>query len=108
MVRRFESTDLKHKKCELDIEFLNNCITHELFPTFVRFKVANAQLRGSKVHKECQLRLLRQEVANKKNKLAVLKKRLELLKAEVRSSISLIDFAHVARFFLKHNDDVLT
>ena len=57
LIRRYESTDLKYKKCELDIEFLNNCVKNELFPTFVRFKVANAQLRGSKVHKDWQLKL---------------------------------------------------
>ena len=108
LIRRYESTDLKYKKCELDIEFLNNCVKNELFPTFVRFKVANAQLRGSKVHKDCQLKLLRQEVYNKKNNLAVIKKRLDLLKAEVRNSVSLIDFAHVSSFFLRHNADVLT
>ena len=108
LVRRFESTDLKYKKCELDIEFLNNCLKHELLPTFVRFKVANAQLRGSKVHKDCQLRLLRQEVQNKKSKLAFLKKRLLQLKTDVRNTVSWIDFAHISNFFLKHNDNVLT
>ena len=52
--------------------------------------------------------MLRQEVINKKGKLAVLRKRLDHLRTEVRNSISWIDFAHVSGFFLKHNDDVLT
>ena len=107
LVRRFESADLKHKKCELDIGFLDKCIKHELFPTFVRFKVANSQLRGSKVHRDCQLRLLKQELSNKKRKLTVLKKRLDHLKAEVSVSVSWIDFVHVSNCFLKHNDKVL-
>ena len=38
LVRKFESTDLKYKKCELDIDFLNTCLKRELLPTFVRFK----------------------------------------------------------------------
>ena len=108
IVRNFERADLKYKKCELDIEFLNNCVKHELYPTFIRFKVSNVQLRGSKVHNECQMRLLKQEVQNKKNKLSLLKKKLNHLKSEVRNTLSWIDFVHVSHLFLKHNDKVLT
>lgn len=108
LIRKYESTDLKYKKCELDIEFIENCIKHELFPTFVRFKVSNSQLRNSKVHKDCQLRLLHQELLNKKSKLSCLKKRLFQLKVNVRNALSWIDFAHVSNLFLKHNDKVLT
>ena len=95
-VRKFESIDFKHKKCLLDIEFLNNCLNHELYPTFVRFKVSNAQLKNSKVHKECQLRLLRQELASKTSRLNSLQKRLNLLKLQVRRTISWIDFVNVS------------
>ena len=108
LIRRFESADLKYKKCELDINFLTGCVEHELLPTFVRFKVANAQLHGSKAHKDCQLRLLRQELLNKKNKLAFLTKRLLHLKSEVANSVSWIDFAHISNIFLKYNDNRLT
>ena len=108
LVRKFEAADLKHKKCKLDIDFIDKCIKHELFPTFVRFRVSNAQLRGSKAHKACQLKLLRQELSNKKIKLSSLQKKLDLLRAEVSASVSWIDFAHVSCFFLKHNDNVLT
>ena len=108
LIRKFESTDLKHKKCELDINFLTVCVEHELLPTFVRFKVANAQLHGSKAHKDCQLRLLRQELLNKKNKLAFLTKRLLHLKSEVANSVSWIDFAHISNIFLRYNDNRLT
>ena len=107
-VRKFESIDFKHKKCLLDIEFLNNCLKHDLYPTFVRFKVSNAQLKNSKVHKECQLRLLRQELANKTSRSNSLQKRLNLLKLQVRSTISWFDFVHVSSIFLKHNDNRLT
>ena len=79
-VRKFEIVDFKYRKLELDLEFLNNCIKHELLPTFVRFKVANHQLKSSKVYKDCQMRLLRQEVAIKKSSLAVLNKKLLALK----------------------------
>ena len=67
--RKFETADFNYRKLELDLELLNNCIKHELIPTFVRFKVANHQLKNSKVYKDCQMRLLRKEVTNKKSML---------------------------------------
>ena len=107
IVRKFESLDFKHRKLLLDLEFLNNCIKHELVPSFVRFKVSNHQLKTSKVYKDCQMKLLRQEVANKKSRLTVLSKKLSQLKTEVRNKISWIDFAHISNCFLKRNDKVL-
>ena len=84
-VRKFETTDYKYRKFELDLEFLNNYIKHELIPTFVRFKVVNQQIKNSKVYKDCQMRLLRQEVVNKKSMLSTMSKKLSVLRAEVHN-----------------------
>ena len=107
LIRKFESLDFKHRKVLLDLEFLENCIKHDLIPTFVRFKVANHRLKKSKAYKECQMKLLRQEISNKNSKLNVLNKKLSSLKSDIRNKVSWIDFAHISSCFLSRNDKVL-
>ena len=65
--RKLEKLDFKIRKCELDIEYLKTCIENNLRPKFLNFKVANPSLKGSKAYRECQLKLLKQELANKKS-----------------------------------------
>ena len=61
-IRRLEKLDYKVRKCMLDIEFLQTCLENNLIPKFLRFKVTNSALRSSKAYKDCQLRLLKQEL----------------------------------------------
>ena len=44
-LRKFENLDYKKKKVALDIEYLENCIKHNLTPRFVQFKTANRSLQ---------------------------------------------------------------
>ena len=64
-VRRLEKLDYKSRKFELDVEFLQICLDNNLTPNFVRFKVTNSSLKTSKAYRECQVKLLKQELANK-------------------------------------------
>ena len=66
LTRNFEKTDIKHKKALLDLQFLKICGDHYVIPKFLRFKVANANLRSSLTYKKCQKKLLREEIYNKK------------------------------------------
>ena len=66
LVRKFEKADIKHKKGVLDLQFLNICEDHNVIPTFLHFKVANATLRTSSTYKGCQNKLLYEEIYNKK------------------------------------------
>ena len=68
LLRKFESSDFKLRKCILDIGFIEKCIQNNLIPKFVQFKVTNRNLRDSKAYKQCQRKLLRQELSEK-NKL---------------------------------------
>ena len=45
--RKFEMTDLMHKKAILNLQFLKICDDHNIIATFVPFKVANSYLRSS-------------------------------------------------------------
>ena len=107
-IRKYERTDYKISKIKLDTEFLENCIKNNLIPTFVKFKVANHRLKNSKTYKDCQIRLLHEEVHNKRKQLNIQIKKLKQLNAEIRSNISWIDFAHIAGYFTAHNEKMLT
>ena len=107
LIRNFESIDFKRRKTTLDLEFLKNCVKHDLIPKFVQFKVANRGLHNSKVYKECQRKLLHQEIIDKKRRLQILNKRYEELKGKIRLNVRIIDFAHISSCFLVKNDRIL-
>ena len=77
LIRKFENTDFKLRKAALDIEFIESGITNDLIPKFVQFKVANKNLRGSKAYKQCQKKLLVQELTVKKRHQKQLQKTLD-------------------------------
>ena len=67
-VRKLETLNFKLRKCKLDIEFLETCLKDGLMQKFLNFKVAYSTLRNSKSYKDCQLKLLRQQLPDKKSK----------------------------------------
>ena len=62
LVRKFENTDIKHKKAVLDLQFPKICENHNVIPKFLSFKVANTTLRTSLTYKRWQKKLLREEI----------------------------------------------
>ena len=66
LVSKFEKTDIKHKKALLNLHFLKFREDFNVIPKFLRFKVANATLRTSLKYKQCQKKLLREKMYNKK------------------------------------------
>ena len=103
-----EKLDYKSRKFELDVEFLQICLDNNLTPKFVRFKVTNSSLRSSKAYRECQVKLLKQELANKKSARRTADIQLKRLKDELVRKLSLVDFTHVISLFLKGNDATLS
>ena len=59
LVRKFERTDLKCRKLELDLSFLKYCFENSLTLNFLRVKVSNRSLKSSDAYKQCQIRLLK-------------------------------------------------
>lgn len=104
LIRKFESVDFKLRKCELDIDFLNNCVNHDLIPKFVQFKVANRGLRTSKVYRQCQQDLVREERTVKKRQLNTLQRKLDQLTQQIRVTVKNIDFIRISSKFLVLND----
>ena len=107
LVRKFEKTDIKHKKAFLDLQFVNICEDHNVIPKFLRFKVANATLRTSLTYKRCQKKLLREEICSKNLLVSQLDKDSKLLYKNVKSALNIIDFHHVLNISLMSDEKEL-
>ena len=101
LVRKFEKTDIKHKKALLDLQFLKICEDHHVIPKFLRFKVANSNLRSSSTYRQCQRKLLWKEIYNKR---LVVSKHDKESKSLYKSNLNLIDFHHVLNISLISNE----
>ena len=106
-VRKLEKLDFKLRKCKLDIEFLETCLKNGLMSKFLNFKVANSTLRSSKSYKEYQLKLLRQELFNKKSKCRSENNEFKVLRNEILSILSVVDFTHLITVFTNSNHEIL-
>ena len=75
-VREFEKLDFKYRKVLLDIDFLNTCLKNNIIPKFIQFRVSNKDLRNSTAYRQCQIKLLKQEISNKKRNLRTLRREM--------------------------------
>ena len=107
-IRRIEKLDFKLRKCELDVEFLQICLDNNLVPNFLKFKVTNSSLKNSKAYRDCQVKLLRQELSNKKSLRRTNLNELKRLKDEVVRVLSVVDFTHIISLFTRSNDATLS
>ena len=64
--------------------------------------------RGSKAYRECQLKLLRQELSNKKSHQRIKDNEQRQLKDELIRTLSLVDYTHLISIFASSNDIVLS
>ena len=106
--RRLEKLDVKYRKTLLDITFLNNCISNNVIPRFLYFKLANRNLRSSVAYRKCQLQLLYEEIKHKTVLSNRLLKESNSLKASLKDSVRYIDFAHICTLFLASNDRIIS
>ena len=90
-VREFEKLDFKYRKVSLDIDFLNSCLKNNIIPKFFQFRVSNKDLRNSTAYRQCQIKLLKQEISNKKRNLRTLRRDLTSVRNELSLKLSFID-----------------
>ena len=91
----------------LDIDFLNTCLKNNIIPKFVQFRVSNKDLRNSTAYRQCQIKLLKQEISNKKRNLRTLRRDLTSVRNELSLKLSFIDLNHVCNLFLIGNDEAI-
>ena len=106
-VREFEKLDFKYSKVLLDIDFLNTCLKNNIIPKFVQFLVSNKDLRNSTAYRQYQIKLLKQEISNKKRNLRTLRRDLTSVRNELSLKLSFIDLNHVYNLFLIGNDKAI-
>ena len=106
-VREFEKLDFKYSKVLLDIDFLNTCLKNNIIPKFVQFLVSNKDLRNSTAYRQYQIKLLKQEISNKKRNLRTLRIGLTSVRNELSLKLSFIDLNHVYNLFLIGNDKAI-
>ena len=99
--------DYKLRKAKLDINFLIKCQQENVIPNFLKFCLANKDLRNSVTYIKCQQNLLQTEINNKKSRLRTLQNEFNRLRHDLQFSLNCIDFAHISAIFLSSNDNLL-
>ena len=107
LMRKFERLDFKYRKVLLDLDFPDNCIRNNVVPKFVQFRVPNKDLRNSPTYRQCQTKLLKQEISNKKRRARLLKMDLQSARNDLMCKLKWIDFNDVYNLFLLGNDKAL-
>ena len=93
--RDYEKYDLKLRKTKCDIEFLSKCITNNLSPKFLNFKLSLPIYRNDQDYKKYQRRLLHKELNSKQ----ILLKEYRILREDnystLRNTTSYLYFNHI-------------
>ena len=95
-------------KSGIRLEFFEVLFRKYLTPKFLRFIVSNRSLKLSDAYRQCQIRLLREEISKKKSIIRQRQSELVLLKNHLKASMNVIDYAHICSIFLISNDKILT
>ena len=74
----------------------------------MNFRVSSQSLKASLTYRQCQLKLLQEEIRHKKSDIRVLKKEFNSSHSSLQHEISFIDFAHVSSLFLRSNSRILS
>ena len=93
--RKIVKLNIKLCKVKLDI-----CMNYNLYPKFLNFKLSIKRLQGSHLQRQCQRRILYNEVKFKKSKLKQETRLKEEITREFRNSVSLITY-YISNFWAK-------
>ena len=102
-IRTFQKCDFKLRKCHLDLRLLLDCKKTGVVPKFFRFKLAKRHLEHSHVYKNCQVRLLEEEIKSMRKRINTLKKDTQSVKEELQRKLSVLDFSYICSLFLVAN-----
>ena len=84
--------------------FLRNCELKDVVPNFLKFRLANKNLKSCMTYRKCQRQLLKAEIDCKKSRLKILRNTFNHVKCELQIILNFIDFAHICSLFLISND----
>ena len=75
-IRKFEKVDYKLRKAKLDINFLIKCQRENVIPNFLKFRLANKDLRNSVTYVKCQQNSYKQKLTIRSHVLELCKMNL--------------------------------
>ena len=104
LFRKFETTNLKLIKVQLDIKFLTNCKAHSVIPKFLRFKLYRKSLQSSNFYSSWLNKLLINEIRFKRRSCRNLESELHRLLQSINCTFSLIDGARIKRVIRRSVD----
>ena len=90
-IRKFEKPDYRLGKAELDLEFLLRCRDSNVISKFLNFCVSSHYLKASLTYRQCQLKLLQEEIRHKKSDIRVSKKEFNSRHSSLQHEVSFID-----------------
>ena len=88
--RKYQRIDLKLSKAKLDLSFLTGVI-----PQFLNLKVTNQCLKSSAAYRQCQRKLLEEEIFNKQCRIRELKIELLTVYGCLADLVSSLDLVHL-------------
>ena len=102
--RTVEKLDFKLKKTRCDINFLQNCISNNLTPTFVRFRLYKNDLHSTHMYRNFQKKLLEKELKSKRSQERIISHQLDVSKENLRCIVSIFDYAHLTQLISTSNN----
>ena len=100
-------TRFQYRKVLLDIDFLDTCLKNNIIPKFVQFRVSNKDFPWNPTaYRQCQVKLLKQEISNKKRKLKTLRRDLTSVK-KLSWKLIFIYLNHLCNLFLIGKDEAI-
>ena len=106
--RKFQRLELKLGKAKLDLGFLSTCKKRSVIPRFLWFKVANRRLRTSSTYRQCQNKLLQDEINAKHARIRVLSAQVTTAQSRLASLVSNMDFIHLKNVSDRENSRKLS
>ncbi len=107
--RKFQRLELKLGKAKLDLEFLSTCKKRSvIIPRFLWFKVANRRLRTSSAYRQCQNKLLQDEINANHALIRVLPAQATTTQSRLASLVSNMDFIHLKNVSDRENSRKLS
>ena len=92
LYRNLEKLDLKSKKLNLDLTFLQICKRHGVIPKFLYFKTYNHNVSSTPFYKSFQFQLLDYETQQKQRQIKINKSKLDKAYTDFKAKVSFFDF----------------
>ena len=104
IIRKYDKLDYKICKLSIDNEFLNNCLNHNLCPTFLKYEMSSKRLQTSDAQKISKSIFIHQEIMFKTLEIEKVCAQFNKMKDNLRSFVSLIGcilLIHLRKAILK-------